>query len=83
MTLILDLSPEIEATLTEQASRQGVPVADYLTHLISAQVPRKGRGLLPPDQRAAAWEAGIRDLPYTEPLSDEAISRESIYSDRG
>jgi hypothetical protein len=38
---------------------------------------------LSPAERAAAWRAAARDLPHTEPLSDEAISRDSIYADRG
>ncbi|HEV8678275.1 MAG TPA: hypothetical protein VGQ90_02780 [Stellaceae bacterium] len=33
-------------------------------------------------ERAAAWLDGIKDLPHTKPLSDEAISRDSIYADR-
>ena len=38
---------------------------------------------LSPEQRAALWREGAKGLPLTEPLSDEAISRESIYSERG
>ena len=31
----------------------------------------------------AAWRQAAKGLPRTPPLSDEAISRESIYCDRG
>jgi hypothetical protein len=36
-----------------------------------------------PAKRAALWREGVKDLPHTEPLSDEAISRENLYVDRG
>jgi hypothetical protein len=38
---------------------------------------------LSPAERAAAWREAVRRLPHSEPLSDDAISRESIYADRG
>jgi len=34
-------------------------------------------------ERAAAWRESTRGLPRTPPLSDDAISRESTYGDRG
>jgi len=34
-----------------------------------------------PEERSAAWIEAAKDLPHTPPLSDEAISRESMYSD--
>ncbi len=36
-----------------------------------------------PTERAALWRASVTGLPDTAPLSDAAISRESIYSARG
>jgi hypothetical protein len=39
-------------------------------------------GTLSPAERATAWRESIRGLPESEPLSDAAISRENIYSDR-
>ena len=38
---------------------------------------------LSPAERAALWRESIKGLPPTPPLSDEAISRESIYDSRG
>jgi hypothetical protein len=40
-------------------------------------------GGLSPTERAAAWLASTDGLPLTPPLSDEAISRESMYGPRG
>jgi hypothetical protein len=36
-----------------------------------------------PAERAAAWLASTEGLPLTPPLSDEEISRESLYGRRG
>jgi sRNA-binding protein len=38
---------------------------------------------LSPAERGAAWRESAKKLPHTPPLSDEAISRESIYDARG
>jgi hypothetical protein len=38
---------------------------------------------LNPEERARLWREPVKDLPHTKPLSDEAISRESIYAARG
>jgi antitoxin ParD1/3/4 len=35
------------------------------------------------EARAAAWRDAAKNLPRTPPLSDEAISRESLYDTRG
>ncbi len=34
-------------------------------------------------ERAAEWRASVEGLPLVPPLSDAAISRESIYDPRG
>jgi hypothetical protein len=36
-----------------------------------------------PAERAAAWREAAKGVPRTPPLSDEAISPENIYSNRG
>lgn len=49
---------------------------------VDKQLPAAA-GPASPAERAAAWRESVKGLPQTEPLSDEAISRESMYSDRG
>jgi hypothetical protein len=83
MTLTLDLSPEMEADLAALAARQGLSLPEYLRHLLEEQVPLRAGTALSPSERAAAWRASVKDLPHTPPLSDEAISRESLYDARG
>jgi hypothetical protein len=36
-----------------------------------------------PVERATRWRESVAGLPDTKPLSDEAISRESIYAEHG
>ncbi len=89
MTISIDLPPDLEAGLATVASRKGVSLTAYVSALLRAGIPENTtappnrRRLLPPDQRATAWTMSAQGLPDTPPLSDEAISRESIYSDRG
>jgi len=81
MTVTLDLSPEVEARLLAESSAQGLPVSEVIKAYLSGHlptVPRRNptsaeiRKLL--SEAAALIPAGV------PPLSDEALSRESIYS---
>jgi len=83
MTVTIDLHPEIEAGLAALAAEQGVSLVQYVRRLLEEQVPGRGETALSPGQRAAIWRESVKGLPHTTPLSDEAISRESIYDARG
>jgi len=83
MSVVIELPPEIEAGLAAQAEARGVPLPEYLRHLLEEQALVGAGAILSPAQRAAAWRESVRGLPYTPPLSDAAISRESIYDARG
>jgi hypothetical protein len=80
MSVTIDLPPEIEASLRAQAVARGVSLAEHLRLLLVAQasgsVARER-----PAERVKLWR-DVSGLPNTKPLSDEAISRESIYSER-
>ena len=81
MTVTIELPPEIESSLVAQAEARGLPLAQYVEYLLREQVPIHAAALTPAE-RAAAWRESVKGLPNTPPLSDEAISRESIYGDR-
>lgn len=83
MTVTIDLRPEIEAGLATLAAEQGVSLAQYLRRLLEEQVPGHDQASLSPAERATLWRESVKGLPRTTPLSDEAISRESIYNTRG
>ncbi len=82
MSVTIDLPPEIEAGLAAQAAAQGVSLSEYLVHLLEEQVALGTPSPMSPAERAEAWREAARGLPHTPPLSDEAISRESIYDSR-
>ena len=82
----LNLNPDIEAQLIGLAQASGVSVEDFLRHVVEekrAHVKTGSDDSLSPAERAKQWRDAVRGLPETAPLSDEAISRESIYSQRG
>lgn len=83
MTVTIDLRPDVEAGLTALAAEQGVSLAQYLRRVLEEKVRGPAAAALAPAERAALWRESVKDLPHTPPLSDEAISRESIYDSRG
>ncbi|HXY57190.1 MAG TPA: hypothetical protein VEH76_01285 [Methylocystis sp.] len=83
MTITLELSPELESGLSAMAAARGLSLPEYLKCVLEEQLPPQATAGLSPEGRAAAWREAARDLPHTPPLSDEAISRESIYGERG
>jgi hypothetical protein len=82
MTVTIELSPELEASLGALAAARGVELPEYVQHLLEEQVSIHAENLSPAE-RAAAWRASVNGLPLRPPLSDAAISRDSIYDVRG
>jgi hypothetical protein len=76
MTVTIELPPEIEASLVAKAQAQGLPLPEYVTDLL-----RKHSVVLSPEERAAGWRESAKNLPPTPTLSDDAMSRDGIYSD--
>jgi hypothetical protein len=83
MTIKIELSPQIEAGLAVLAAEQGLTLPDYLQRLLEEKVPAREAATLSPGERARLWRESAKGLPHTPPLSDEAVSRESIYDVRG
>ena len=82
MTVTIELAPDIEAGLVALAQAQGLGLPQYVQRVLKDQISLQAGGLSPAE-RAAAWLASTDGLPLTPPLSDEAISRESMYDLRG
>jgi hypothetical protein len=81
MTVTIELPPDVEAFYVAEALARGVPLERHLTNRLIDQAP--AALAITPQERARAfveWAESHRDTP---PLSDEAISRESIYAKRG
>ena len=82
MSMQIELRPEIEAELAAQAQRKGVPVIQYVQRILEQHVPGLPlESAMTPEQRAKAFDDWADSFPYRRgtPLSDDAISRESLY----
>jgi hypothetical protein len=77
VTLTIDLKPEVEAGLAAQARARGISVAEYVGSLLEQLAPSGPQ--MTPEQRAAALSEWAKGFPQVAPLSDEAVSRESLY----
>lgn len=86
MTVTLELSPEREAALKAQAEARGISVEQWLLELTEQLVPSTSIAHLQktnPKEWMRQFRAWAQSHDHTTPLlSDEAVSRESIYPDR-
>ena len=81
MTVTLDIKPETQVGLLALADASGKSLEEYILAMVESAV--HPHSPLSPAERAAAWIESAKRFPDTPPLSAEAISRESIYGDRG
>ncbi|MBI3946241.1 MAG: hypothetical protein HY321_10010 [Armatimonadetes bacterium] len=90
MTLTIELPPEVDKRLRHEAARDGLAADDLARRLIESGLRDRESGRRSADTKAAAEER-VRDLERlwrcsritAPPLSDAAVSRESIYEGRG
>ena len=94
MTVTIELPPDIEAGLLAQAQSEGLAVSEYVQNLVREQIETRSANVtmlgrpaydLPPEEwvrQFHEWTQGHAklDLPI---LSDDDISRESIFAERG
>jgi hypothetical protein len=77
----LNLSPDIEARLLALAQSSGVPVEDFLLHVVEEKTAHALALRLNPQQWAEQFGAWADSFPEGTPLPDEALSRENLYPD--
>jgi hypothetical protein len=83
MTVTLNQRSDEEAALLAKAQTSGMSVGEYLHSLIECTNAQEMPGGLPLAERAAAFESWSANHRVTAPpLSDEAVSRESMYQGR-
>ncbi|MGK7933377.1 MAG: hypothetical protein AB4041_18360 [Microcystaceae cyanobacterium] len=83
--ITLNLNPELEQTIQEEANLKGLSIEQYLKNLIEetfkSQVKKS-----PSVSEYEEWESKLMNFINrpsdinNQPLSDQAISRESIYT---
>jgi predicted transcriptional regulator len=87
MTVTLELKPEIRERLLAQANALGLSVETYLASVIEDRLI-EAENISDDSTTDEDWETLLQELAesrsFTQapPLSDAAISRESIYSER-
>jgi hypothetical protein len=87
MTLIIDVAPEVEGRLREEAARRGQDAGEYVSDLLSEMFrerPRPFYETASPEEWVRAfreWAASHKSTAPPIPL--EALRRENMYEDRG
>jgi hypothetical protein len=81
MIVTLDLKPETQAGLLALVAASGMSLEEYILAMVEKTV--HPRSPLSAKARAAAWIESAKRFPDTPPLSDDAISRESMYGECG
>ncbi len=83
MSLTIELPPDVELRLTQEAARRGVEVGEYVRQLIEQQLPQTPLwDTLSRDEWIKAFRAWVDSHdPHLPPLPPEAMTRESFYED--
>lgn len=85
-TIQLQLKPEIEAWVIRRATKQGLSIESYLESLIEDSLKNKEEKSFSQVTTEEDWETALMNLinspafALAPPLSDAAISRDSIYT---
>lgn len=83
MTLILELTPEMEQHLQHEAARHGQQAEAYALSLLRNALPASIYETRTPQERAQAyleWAHSPVDMT-APPIPDEALRRENMYED--
>jgi len=81
MTITLELPPDLEARFVAEAKAKGVPVGEIVTAYLYHAPPARTAKQLTAEELDRALEEAADLIPAgVPPLSDEAMSRESIYT---
>lgn len=79
MTVTLNLKPEVEAGLLAKAQESGLTVEAFALAVLEGAILPTMSKTLSSEERAAAFEAWSAGHRVTQPLSDNAVSRDAIY----
>jgi len=82
MNITLTLEPEVEKSLLAQAQERGLTLDAYLADLVKREAAVVAARQLSGKQKAQAFIAWAKSHRLTPPLSNDAISRSTIYPDR-
>ena len=83
--IALNLNPELEKIIQEEAKLKGLSLEQYLQNLIEEKLENRTQ-ISPQTLEYDEWERNLMNFinrpldVNVQPLSNEAISRESIYT---
>lgn len=81
MTITLELPPDLEARFVAEAKAKGVPVGELVRAYLYRAPPERSHKHLTAEEVDGGLEEAADLIPEgIPPLSDEAMSRESIYT---
>jgi hypothetical protein len=86
MTVTLDLKPEVEQRIAAEAKARGLSVQTYILKVLEKDAANGETSFAltatPQEWKKAFLEWVNTERPEHPPISDDAISRESIYRER-
>ena len=84
MTVTLELKPEVEERIIAEAKALGLSVEEYIQRKLEPKSSASDPNELPFEEWLQRWNEWLGSHDYIKAplLSDEAISRESIYRER-
>ncbi|MDX6447359.1 MAG: hypothetical protein QOH71_4433 [Blastocatellia bacterium] len=82
--MTVTLKPDLEEELTARAQAEGLSTEEFVNRELEKLVASaSGKSKLTPEERARLWEEWLESHSVGgPPLSDYAVSRESIYKER-
>jgi hypothetical protein len=83
--MTITLRPDLEEELTARAEAEGLSTEEFVNRQLERLVASKSpSSKFTPEERVRLWDEWVNSHDYIKapPLSDEAISRESIYRER-
>lgn len=80
MTITVELPPEIEEQFLAEAQDRGLSLNAYVQEFLARSAQKQRPPKLSPEDWNHLWDEAASLVPNTPPLSDFAMSRESIYS---
>lgn len=85
MTVTLELKPEVEERIVAEAKARGLSVESYILNVLEKEAMNGGTNFAltaTPEEWKKAFLKWVNTERPAHQLSDEAISRESIYRER-
>ena len=84
--MTITLRPDLEEELAARARAKGMSTEEFINRELERLVIASTHPMseLTPEERVRRWDEWVNSHDYIKatPLSDEAISRESIYGER-